>query len=54
MICPGVKRPPPMGSELVSGLPDEPVRGVRAGVDEDDGLRGGGAAGAIVSPSMEC
>jgi hypothetical protein len=43
-----------MGSELVSGLLEEPVRGVLGGDDEDDGLRDGGVAGAIVSPSASC
>src|SRR6266404_6527904 len=51
MICPGVKRPPPMGSELVSGLLLASGRGVR-GEEGDAGVfRGAGAGGAIVAPS---
>src|SRR5712692_7187550 len=49
MICPGVKRPPPIGSELVRGLVG--VRGVC--VENRDGgvLRGAKDSGAIVAPS---
>src|SRR5271168_2766527 len=46
MIWPGVKRPPPMGSELVRpGALLEGVRPERPGVGEEEGLRGvvGGA-----------
>src|SRR5579859_450386 len=53
MICPGVKRPPPMGSELVNfvPLPDpEGVRGDRVGVGAEESLRGV-AGGAMVSCS---
>src|SRR6266404_1400153 len=49
MICPGVKRPPPMGSELVRGfgrVRGEGVEGRGEGV-----LRGEGISGAIVAPS---
>jgi hypothetical protein len=50
MICPGVKRPPPIGSELVSSAapPPEGVRAARVGVGWDGG-RAVGRAGAIVS-----
>src|SRR6267143_5741831 len=50
MICPGVKRPPPMGSELSSGLLLAGVCGVRR--EERDGVfRVTGDAGATVAPS---
>src|SRR6267143_2063151 len=51
MICPGVKRPPPMGSELVRGLLLGGVRGV---LKEEAGgavFLGAGIDGAIVAPS---
>src|SRR5258708_29107701 len=51
MICPGVKRPPPMGSELESGLLPEGVRGVRREDGDKGVLRGAGAGGGIVAPS---
>src|SRR4029077_20464883 len=51
MICPGVKRPPPMGSELVNGLLLEGVCGVRRGVRDEGVFRMGGGGGAIVAPS---
>lgn len=50
MISPGVKRPPPIGSEL--GGRELGLEGVRGGRAEGGGvgvLRGGGAEGAIVS-----
>src|SRR5215472_5053858 len=51
MICPGVNRPPPIGSELVSGLPEEEGRGVR-GAEDEVGLRvADGRGTTIVSPS---
>src|SRR5216683_5661512 len=50
-ICPGVKRPPPMGSELVRRLRGGVLRGVRAGGGEDGGFGGAGASRGIVSPS---
>src|SRR6266403_5871354 len=50
MICPGVKRPPPMGSELSSGLLLAGVCGARR--EERDGVfRVTGDAGATVAPS---
>src|SRR5260370_38211911 len=51
MICPGVKRPPPMGSELESGLRPEGVRGVRREDGDKGVLRGVGIEGGIVAPS---
>src|SRR2546430_2512234 len=51
MICPGVKRPPPMGSELVKGLLLEGVCGVRDEARDDGILRIAGGSGAIVAPS---
>jgi hypothetical protein len=56
MICPGVKRPPPIGSELVSFEPApllEGERGGRDGVVAEEGLRraAGGTGGAMVSCS---
>src|SRR5580704_10126293 len=51
MIWPGVKRPPPMGSELVSKLLGGVGRGVRGEEGEEGGLRGVEAAGTNVSPS---
>src|SRR6266478_10154038 len=50
MICPGVKRPPPMGSELDMGLPPTGVRGVR-GDRCGEVLRGGNDTGVTVAPS---
>src|SRR5258708_21416130 len=49
MICPGVKRPPPMGSELVRGFVG--VRGVGVEGRVEGVLRGEGISGAIVAPS---
>src|SRR5580700_1697213 len=54
MICPGVKRPPPIGSEPVSFGPLlEGERGGRDGVAAEGGLRCvvGGTGGAMVSCS---
>src|SRR5580658_8156051 len=56
MICPGVKRPPPIGSEPVSFEPApllEGERGGRDGVAAEEGLRcvAGGTTGAMVSCS---
>src|SRR5713226_8350165 len=51
MICPGVKRPPPMGSELEIGLLLGGVRGVLKEEGCGGILRGAGADGAIVAPS---
>ncbi len=57
MICPGVKRAPPMGSELVNLAPAplllESDRGGLDGVGIPEGLRGvaGGLGGAMVSCS---
>src|ERR1700675_704266 len=51
MICPGVKRPPPMESELESGLLLEGVRGVRGERNDGGVFRGAGLDGAIVAPS---
>src|SRR5580700_10620078 len=55
IIFPGAKRPPPMASELVSGLllwPDA-GRGKGEGAGTEEGLREEGArtVGAIVAPS---
>src|SRR6267143_425518 len=50
MICPGVKRPPPMGSELVSGLLLIGVRGVRGEEGEAGVFREAGVDGASVAP----
>src|SRR5580692_3920526 len=53
IICPGVKRPPPMGSEPVSFEPApllEGARGDRVGVGAEESLRGV-AGGAMVSCS---
>jgi hypothetical protein len=53
MICPGAKRPPLMGSEVVKKLGLlEGVRGPRSEVATEGVLREGGVAGAIVSCSM--
>jgi hypothetical protein len=46
MICPGVKRPPPIESELEGGREER-----FDGVGECEGLRLG-VGGAMVSPSM--
>src|SRR5260370_32887608 len=51
MICPGVKRPPPMGSELESCSLPAGVRGVRREDGDKVVLRGAGAGGGIVAPS---
>src|SRR5260370_38605692 len=51
MICPGVNRPPPMGSELVPGLLLVGVRGVRGEEAHAGVFRGAGADGGIVAPS---
>src|SRR4029077_13090989 len=51
MICPGAKRPPPMGSELDEGLLLEGMRGIRDVKGDDGGFRGGGDGGPIVAPS---
>src|SRR6266436_263961 len=51
MICPGVKRPPPMASELVRGLLLEGGCGEREGVREDGVFRALRDGGAIVAPS---
>src|SRR5580704_7095420 len=50
MICPGVNRPPPIGSELVNRESAEDRRGVRGKGCVEGGLRGVEAAGAMVSP----
>src|SRR5260370_41847492 len=51
MICPGVKRPPPMGSELDRGLLLEGVRGVRGVEGVNGGFLRTGEDGPIVAPS---
>src|SRR6266852_1954884 len=51
MICPGVKRPPPIGSELDRGLLPEGARGVRREEGDEGLLRGPGDEGAMVAPS---
>src|SRR5258708_21962916 len=51
MIWPGVKRPPPMGSELEMGLLLRGVRGVRGDRCGSGVFRDEGGPGAIVGPS---
>src|SRR5580704_15665482 len=51
MIWPGLNRPPPMGSELVSGEPSEAGRGVRCAEGDEGVLRGVDATCKSVSPS---
>src|SRR5437879_8021827 len=51
MIWHGVKRPPPMGSELDKGLLPEGDRGIRMEEANEGVFRGAGAAGPIVAPS---
>src|SRR5258708_19814375 len=51
MICPGVKRPPPMGSELDMGLLLTGVRGVRGERCGGGVFRGAAGAGEMVAPS---
>src|SRR6266853_2188317 len=51
MIWPGVKRPPPMGSELEMGLLLTGVRGVRGDRCGSGVFRDEGGPGAIVGPS---
>src|SRR5260370_1057467 len=51
MICPGVKRPPPMGSELDMGLLLTDVRGVRGEGCGGGVFRGAAGPGAMVAPS---
>src|SRR5260370_22465148 len=50
MICPGVKRPPPMESELEMGLLLRGVRGVRGDRCGSGVFRGEGGPGPIVGP----
>src|SRR6266568_5139364 len=51
MICPGVKRPPPIGSELDMGLLLRGARGVRGDGCGGGVLRGGEDTGPTVAPS---
>src|SRR5258708_33236997 len=51
MICPGVKRPPTMGSELDMGLLLTGVRGVRGERCGGGVFRGAAGVGAMVAPS---
>src|SRR5258708_36853661 len=51
MICPGVKRPPTMGSELDMGLLLPGVRGVRGERCGGGVFRGAAGPGAMVVPS---